>query len=258
MTGRATLLKRVAVLIAVGAAFPPIGLCAAVAFAGADPTIAFVGCPADGQQGPQPPPTGSAVPVPLDPELATHLAYYKGAFGPGVFAPAGWHCRTWYGSAGAFIVVSPDAPPTNGDLAHSLAGPAVEMGLSSGGTSGRFQVAEVSARFFPDLMREFIRQVREEKLVQDSAFEVQPYPEDVLYPISEKMIEFRTPGERTGFGTEGMAKSALAINGVVAIADPRGEPALLVLRVRLAGQQHALNAALVSLEEACFRRDQSC
>src|SRR6185437_17145662 len=76
---------------------------------------------------------------------------------PGVFAPAGWHCRTWYGSAGAYTVVTPDAPPANSDLAHTLSGPAVEVEEKSGGTSGRFQVAEVSARFFPDLMRQFIR-----------------------------------------------------------------------------------------------------
>jgi hypothetical protein len=55
-----------------------------------------------------------------------------------------------------------------------------------------------------------------------------------------------------------LARSGLAIDGVVAIADPHGEPALLVLRVRLPVQQQALHAALVSLAEACFRADQSC
>ena len=38
-------------------------------------TVAFVGCPADGQQGPQQPPTVAAVAVELDPELAADLAY---------------------------------------------------------------------------------------------------------------------------------------------------------------------------------------
>ena len=161
-------------------------------------------------------------------------------------------------AAGAFTVVTPDVPPTDGDLAHTLSGPGVEVEQRSGGTSGRFEVAEVSARFFPDLMRDFIRQVRDEKLIKDSALNVRPYPKDVLYPITENMIEFLTPAGRSGFGTEGLAKSDLPINGVVAIADPHGEPSLLVLRIRLPAQQKALNTTLVSLEEACFRRDRSC
>jgi hypothetical protein len=221
-------------------------------------SIAFVGCPADGQQGPQPPPTGAAVPVILDPEVATQLAYYKGEYGPGVYAPAGWHCRTWYGSSGAFTVVTPGMPPPDGDLAHRLAGPGVEVEQKNGGTSGRFGVAEVSARFFPDLMRDFIRQVRDEKLVEDSTFDVQPYPDDVLHPITENMIEFLTPAGRSGFGTEGLARSDLPINGVVAIAEPHGEPSLLVLRIRLPTRQDRLNATLVTLDEACFRLDHSC
>jgi hypothetical protein len=224
----------------------------------AAPAVAFVGCPADGQQGPQPPPTGAAVVVELDPELAAHLAYYKGDYGPGVFAPAGWQCRTWYGSAGALTVVTPAVPPADGDLAHSLFGPGVAVERTDGGTSGRFEVAAVSARFFPDLMRNFIRQVRDEKLIEDSAFDVRPYPDDVLDPIAENMIEFLTPAGRSGFGGEGMAKSDLPINGVVTIADPDGEPSLLVLRIRLPTEQDRLNAALVPLNEACFQRGRSC
>ncbi len=222
------------------------------------PTVAFVGCPADGQLGPQEPPSAPAVEVGLDAELALQLAYYKGAYGPGVFAPAGWHCRTWYGSAGAYTVATPEVPPVNGDLAHTLTGPGVEVEEKSGGTSGRFAVAVVSARLFPDLMREFIRQVRAEKLIKDSAFEVRPYPDDVLHPITDNMIEFITPASRPGFGTEGLAESDLPIHGVAAIADPHGEPSLLVLRSRLPTGQDRLNATLVMLNEGCFRRNHSC
>ena len=222
------------------------------------PTVAFIGCPADGQQGPQEPPTGASVAVELDPELAFQLAYYKGADGPGVFAPAGWQCRTWYGSAGAYTVATPEAPPDNGDLAHTLPGPGVEVEQKSGGTSGRFEVARVCTRFFPALMREFIRHVRDEKLMKDSTFEVRPYPDDVLSPITDNMIEFITPAGRPGFGTEGLAESDLPIYGVVAVADPHGEPSLLVLRVRLPAWQDRLNATLVMLNEACFRQNRSC
>jgi hypothetical protein len=89
-------------------------------------------------------------------------------------------------------------------------------------------------------MREFIRQVRDAKLITNSFSDVRPYPDDVLYPITANMIEFLTPAGRSGFGTEGLAKSDQPINGVVAIADPHREPRLLVLRIRLPARQDRL------------------
>lgn len=61
----------------------------------------FVGCPADGQVGPLAPPTGKARLVHTESVLPGPIAYYKGAQGYGVFAPAGWNCRVSYGSVGA-------------------------------------------------------------------------------------------------------------------------------------------------------------
>src|SRR5437870_7006965 len=60
-------------------------------------TIRFVGCPADGQMGPIAPPRGQPQVMSLSQVPAGAVAYYKGEQAPGVFAPAGWHCRVWYG-----------------------------------------------------------------------------------------------------------------------------------------------------------------
>src|SRR2546426_2697247 len=67
-------------------------------------TVPFVGCSADGQSGPIEPPKGQPKVVSLGEHPAGAIAYYKGEQAPGVFAPAGWHCRVWYGSSGSSIL----------------------------------------------------------------------------------------------------------------------------------------------------------
>src|SRR5436190_3374384 len=123
-------------------------------------TVPFVGCPADGQSGPIAPPKGQPKVVSLGDLPAGGIAYYKGDQAPGVFAPAGWHCRVWYGSSGSTLVVT----PTPLDTTHfpKVAGPAVEMSVSYGGTSGRFNVARYASRLFPRLLARFIQRVKGE------------------------------------------------------------------------------------------------
>lgn len=111
----------------------------------------FVGCPGDGQVGPVALPSGDPVRVDVAPEIGAQLAYYKGANGPGVLAPVGWHCREWYGSNGSFVAVTPAAPP-GAIPANGVAGPGVELVFRYGDASGRFEVAAILARFFPDTM----------------------------------------------------------------------------------------------------------
>src|ERR1700744_2105479 len=71
--------------------------------------VPFVGCPADGQQGPEPAPHGQPVALRLDPKLASRLAFYKSNYDDGVLAPRGWHCIALAGSDGNFLVVSKTA-----------------------------------------------------------------------------------------------------------------------------------------------------
>src|SRR5262245_1175600 len=78
--------------------------------------VAFVGCPADGQTGEIAAPQGEPKVVVLDGVSADAVAYYKGEHAPGAFAPSGWHCRVWYGSAGSTLIVTP-APINSSDAA---------------------------------------------------------------------------------------------------------------------------------------------
>jgi hypothetical protein len=69
--------------------------------------VPFVGCRSEGQADPIDAPTGTNVPVPMSPEAAGKLAFYKGVI-EGVLAPRGWYCLGIYGSGGDALVVSPE------------------------------------------------------------------------------------------------------------------------------------------------------
>ena len=141
----------------------------------AESTVPFVGCAADGQTGPIPPPEGAARVVELWDAPLEQIAYYEGANFSGVYAPRGWHCRVLYGSAGATIVVSPanlnpsEFPPS------PIRDQAVERVYMEGGTSGRFSVATYASRLFPKLAAAFVTKVKSEGIVPASNFERGPY-----------------------------------------------------------------------------------
>ena len=220
--------------------------------------VPFVGCPGDGQLGSVAPPSGKPVPAAIAPNVAAQLAFYKGTYSPGVFAPAGWHCREWYGSNGSFVVVTPVAPPDR-LTAQPVPGPGVELVSQNGGTSGRFSVAEIAARFFPDLMRDFIQQVRDEKLLPESKFSPTPYSKDTAKRIGDRMVEFSTPARSAGFGTEGLlTQSGLPIRGIVALNPATEETGISVLRVRLPPGQETLSAAILGIETRCLQKLQGC
>ena len=80
---------------------------------------------------------------------AQRLAYYKAQYGLGVLAPRGWHCFSTYGSNGSSLFISPDAIDSKAlfsDDWKGFSGQAIQISYSSGGTSGRFEVAKVIAR----------------------------------------------------------------------------------------------------------------
>jgi len=221
-------------------------------------TVPFVGCPGDGQVGRVAAPSGKPVLVAVAPKVGAQLAFYKGFHGRGVFAPAGWQCREWYGSNGYFMIVTP-APPPDRITAQPVAGPGVELLLRDGGTSGRFDVAAVSARFFPDLMRDFIQAVRDEGLEPASNFTPARYPKDTVQRIGERMVEFSTPAREAGFGTEGLlARSDQPVRGIVALHPASEETGMTVLRIRLPARQEALREAIVGIETRCLRTLEGC
>src|SRR4051812_38890579 len=81
-------------------------------------SVPFVGCPSDGQAGPQDAPKGADKTTTIDSATAERLAFYKAEFGPGVFGPRGWYCVGLEGSSGSTVYLTP-APLNARDLLFS-------------------------------------------------------------------------------------------------------------------------------------------
>jgi hypothetical protein len=144
--------------------------------------------------------------VPIEAKAAARLAYYKAEAedGFGVLAPRGWYCFGTYGSNGANLYVSPN--PIRGDDVllgkdgwTGFAGPAVQLSVESGGTSGRFGVARMMARVFPN-RHEFVERVIAEGIEPASDFPSGSYPKDKLTYRGKELVEFATPAETEGWG----------------------------------------------------------
>jgi hypothetical protein len=164
------------------------GLILAAGMAFGQVTVPFVGCKSDGQVGPREAPAGKPKAVALPAEVAGRLAFYKAEIGGGVLAPRGWYCFGTYGSGGSNLLVSPvpiDAARIFTRDWEGLPGSGLELRFSDGGTSGRFHVAEIIDRVFPDY-RKFADQVNE-------IFESKPpghfgpYPTDKLTYRSSRL-----------------------------------------------------------------------
>jgi hypothetical protein len=167
-------------------------------------TVSFVGCPADGQVGPLDPPKGIARRFPIPESVAAQLAYYQAEQGRGVLGPRGWFCFETYGSNGGSLFLTPK--PIDGNWFFDehrshLSGPAIQYSSSEGGTSGRFEVARIAARVFPQF-RPFVKKVIAEGLEPASNFHFAPYPADKLTYKSDHLVEFVTPGNSVGLGAQ--------------------------------------------------------
>jgi hypothetical protein len=212
------------------------------ASAAAPPEVPFVGCPSDGQTGPQPAPRPGQVPsVPA--AASARLAYYA-SNDLGVLAPRGWHCFGLYGSNGSTLIVTPE-PRGFDDLQNGggLRGPAVQISLSFGGTSGRFEVAKVIARAFPARMA-FARQVAAEGIGEPLPSGA--YPTDRMVRLRPSAVGYTTPAGREGLGTDSrLAADERPIDGL-AILQPGADTDLVKLDVRLPAAQAGLATAILN------------
>jgi hypothetical protein len=180
--------------------------------------VPFVGCASDGQAGLQAAPTGPSKAVAISAAAAQRLAYYKAEYGLGVLAPRGWHCFSTYGSSGSNLFVSPD--PIDGKTVllssdwKGFPGQAIQISIAEGGTSGRFGVAKVIARVFP-AYKEFAQNVIAEGLEPASDFPTGPYANDKLTYRGTNTVEFETPANAKGLGTDSrLLPNASPIDGV--------------------------------------------
>ncbi len=199
----------------------------------------FVGCRSDGQLGPR-----SATVQARAGGAEARRGRAAGILWLGrtwrIGAPRGWHCFGAYGSNGAFILVAP------GDVRLDTAnvkGPAIQLSLSDGGTSGRFEVAKVAARLFPT-KRDFVDRVIAEKLEPAGDFPRGPYRHDHLKRISATDVEFQTPAEMEGMGTVSrLSKDSDPIDG---FAKMTKDDSLLLLVVRLPASSRGLAPAIIA------------
>lgn len=198
--------------------------------------VSFVGCPADGQTGPEAAPDaapgGGFTPL-LPPAQAQKLSFYSSS-NLGVLAPRGWHCAGAYGASGAFLVVT-QQPITPADLLRTfkITGPAVQFSVSDGATSGRFEVARMAARLFPAASG-FVARVKAENLEPASDFAPTPYTGDQITRHGDYLVTFVTPPNQQGLGTAfRLVPSPLAIHGFALLQGDESDFSLVTLDVRL-------------------------
>lgn len=202
--------------------------------------VPFVGCPADGQMGPQDAPPPSATPL-LPPAQAKYLALYAGPY-MSVLAPRGWHCAEAYGSSGGwFVVTQQPIPPDYIIGKYEITGPAVQFSVSDGETSGRFEVALMAARLFP-AAHAFVERIKAENLMPASDFATTPDAGDQITRHGDFEADFVTPPHQDGLGTDShLVPGKFPIRGF-ALLVPDGPDffSLFTLDVRLPPGSEAL------------------
>lgn len=196
--------------------------------------VPFVGCKSDGQVGPQEAPHEQSKAVWIPADASERLAYYQAAYGFGVLAPRGWHCFGTYGSSGSTLYVSPE-PINSTELFSSswkgFSGPAIQISVEDGDTSGRFGVAQVIARVFPTY-KSFVKSVIAEGIEPASSFPFGPYPDDKLTYRDKETVEFETPASTDGLGTASrLRKNSNPVRGVAILFGEDSSLAQLSLRL---------------------------
>jgi hypothetical protein len=232
---------------------------AAAAGAEIQQRVPAVGCPANDQMGGARLQAGASMPAPLQQQVAGQIAYYEAEHSPGVYAPRGWSCRAWIGSNGSVLVVTPRRLEPPYFPLPRITGPAVTIDSSDAGTSGRFHVAIVAAQLFPLVGSDLITRVRAEHLISDSSFDVQPYADDQLRYLSDRFVEYTTPPNRTGLGTDGLLEmSDLPVRGLTLLNLAVEANTLTEVRVRLPVGLNPVADSIVQLETACVQLSRGC
>ncbi len=191
-------------------------------------SVPFIGCASSGQIERLEAPKGSSRFVPISPKHAQALAYYRSADGIGLLAPRGWYCEGASGSRGYGLSLAPN--PINSSLPgwEGFEGPAIEVSHITSQNSGRYEIAEIMARVFPEYRTLAIGVLKS----MDLPASYGPYPKDTLRYRSKTVVEYSTPAQTEGLATHSwLKKSGLPIAGVaILIGDP---PDLLLVSVRL-------------------------
>jgi len=203
-------------------------------------SVPFIGCRTVGQVDANAPPSGS-ISLPISGDVAKSAAYYGTDRKSGVLAPRGGRCLGVIGSDGDAMIVH----PWEFDDWPSVPGPGVATTVRLGEGSGRFSVADAIARLFPTY-RNFVKGVVEEFPFFKPPSG--PYPGDRLVYKSARAVEYQTPRQIEGLGTQfWLNKDAQPIQGVAMLVGPT--PDLLHLAVRLPSNLDALTPVIIHQTE---------
>jgi hypothetical protein len=127
-------------------------------------------------------------------------------------------------------------------------GLAIQISVSSGGTSGRFEVAKVTARVFP-AYKQFAQNVIAEGIEPASDFPFGPYANDKLTDRGKNIVEFETPANAVGLGTDSrLLPNASPIDGVAVITGTDTD--LIQLSARVAANDRDLIPLIVKRAES--------
>ena len=191
--------------------------------------VPSVGCPSDGQTGPEPAPEIFKAPV-LPSKAATRLAWYASA-DLAVLAPRGWKCLGLYGSNGSILLVVPSrADESRLGVDERVNSQGIELSISYGDTSGRFEAAKIAAYLFPN-RRAFIDKVANEGIVPSRALRKTSFPDDRVHHLDQDHASFETPAKKDGLGTMSrLVKSGAPILGAASI-DGDNDVTFLVVRL---------------------------
>lgn len=202
---------------------------------------------------------GASVPVPVAQAIADQISYYKAEHGTGIFAPRGWYCRSWNGSNGSFLAVTPKPIPPPYFPLPSIGGPAVTIATWDGESSGRVRVAVVASQLFSVAGSDYVASVRQEHLIADSAFQPESHPEDQLQYLSDRFVEYTTPANREGLGTDGMLDmSNLPVRGLTILNLVAEANSLIEVRVRLPPNLNSLTEPILTVETSCVQLPKGC
>ncbi|WP_148291742.1 hypothetical protein [Novosphingobium sp. B-7] len=206
-----------------------------------DLPVPFVGCRSDGQTGPLAAPRNDDHAPKVPAQLAPRLAWYASNTTGGVLAPRGWRCFELYGSNGSVLMLSPSGLGAD-PFSAKLIGPAIQVSISLGDTSGRFEAARIAARVFPE-RKAFVESVMAEGIAPRSQFPFGPYPYDSIQRFNRDYVTFETPAHREGLGTmTRLRPSADPIRGLVWMDTDNNAT---VLAVRLAPAQRNLSDYII-------------
>jgi hypothetical protein len=198
--------------------------------------------------------------APAQQALAGELAYFRAEHGRlGVFAPRGWSCRSWTGSSGNLLLVTPRPLPPPYFPLPAISGPAVMMQTTDGTDVGRFHLALIAERLFPLLGHDIIDRVRQEHLIADDSFDTEPYPDDHVEDLSDRVVEYSTAGGHTGLGTDSLLEpNDQAIRGLTVLNPEALTDALTEFRIRLTVPLAPVEEAIVELETRCLQVPRGC